>query len=110
MKPVLHVYEPGASTELNTYLDRRRCDLAVSFDEAPKLAHSIAIELDDALDCAMLIDGDTIMLPVILSDVEDMEVDQACLSAFEAHRRAPAPRLRPGPTWASAATASDTPA
>ena len=83
MRPVLHVYDPSSSTELNIYLDGKRCELAVSFDEAPKLAHSIAIELDDALDSAMLTDGgDTVGLTVIISDAEDMEVAEACLSAL----------------------------
>lgn len=85
MRPALHVYEPSSSTELNKYLDGRRCDLAVSFDEAPKLAHSIAIELDDALDSAMLSGNGgekTVGMTVIISEVEDMEVAQACLSAL----------------------------
>ena len=85
MRPALHVCEPSSSTELNKYLDGRRCDLTVSFDEAPKLAHSIAIELDEALDSAMLSyngGGETVGLTVIISEVEDMEVAEACLSAL----------------------------
>ena len=61
MSAVLHVYEPDSSSasELSSYLDSRRRALASSFDEAPKLAHSIALELEEALDgeALVLVDG-----------------------------------------------------
>ena len=81
MSVVLHVYEPLTSSELCQYLDAQHCDLAVSFDEAPKLSHSIAIELDEALDAADLGDG-SMGTTIIISEAEDMHVGEACLSAL----------------------------
>lgn len=85
MSAVLHVYEPEASTELSDYLDKKRCPLASSFDEAPKLAHSIALELDDALDGEPLLLSDgvrAIGLTVIISEADGMDPLEACLSAL----------------------------
>ena len=81
MSAVLHVYDPDSSTQLSSYLDRRRCDLAATFDEAPKLAHSIAIDLDDALDSADLDDG-SIGTTFIISEADDLGVGEACLSVL----------------------------
>ena len=77
----LHVYDPGSSTALSAYLDKRRCEPAASFDEAPKLAHSIALALDGALDSASL-GGGSIAQTIVISEAEDMEVGEACLSAL----------------------------
>ena len=74
MSAVLHVAENDSC--LFAYLERRRCDHAASFDEAPKLSHSLAIELDEALN------GEPLGQAIILSEVEHMEVMDACLSAL----------------------------
>ena len=81
MSAVLHTYDPGASTGLSAYLEKRRCELATSFDEAPKLAHSIAIELDEALDSATFGDFST-GLTILISEADDIDVGEACLSAL----------------------------
>ena len=83
----LHVYEPDASSELTQYLEKRRTPLPSSFDEAPKLAHSIAIELDEALDGEplRLLDGaKSIGLTFIISEAEGLDASEACLSALGA--------------------------
>lgn len=87
MSAVLHVYEPDSSSasELSSYLDSRRRALASSFDEAPKLAHSIALELEEALDGEALVLADgfrSIGLTCIISEAEDMDPLEACLSAL----------------------------
>ena len=81
MKSLLHVYDPDSSTALSAYLDKRRCEPAASFDEAPKLAHSIALALDGALDSASL-GGGSIAQTIVISEAEDMEVGEACLRAL----------------------------
>ena len=85
MSALLHVYEPDSSSELSSYLDRKGGALPVSFEEAPKLSYSIAMELDESLDGETLpLSGGirSIGLTVIISDVEDMDAIEACLSAF----------------------------
>ena len=80
----LHLSDPRASPELTSYLEQRRCNLPLPFDDAPKLAHSIAIELEDALDSAQLPIGTSRVfgLTIIISEVDDMDAAEACLSAF----------------------------
>uniref|UniRef100_A0A7S4JU90 Uncharacterized protein n=1 Tax=Prymnesium polylepis TaxID=72548 RepID=A0A7S4JU90_9EUKA len=56
---------------------------AASMDEAPKLSHSIAIALDEALDSAMLPAQTAAGLATILiSDAEYMDACEACLQAL----------------------------
>lgn len=85
MSAMLHLYDPDSASDIATYLDERRCPLATSFDEAPKLAHAIALELDEALDGeVLLLPGgiQSIGLTCIISEAEDMSPLEACLSAL----------------------------
>lgn len=85
MSAVLHVYEPESSSELCSYLERRRGAMPSPFEEAPKLSYSIALELDESLDgeTLPLSDGARASgLTIIISEAEDMDAMQACLSAL----------------------------
>jgi hypothetical protein len=80
---ILHVYDPGASRELDAYLETHRCEQTEPFDSAPKLAHSIALELEEALDAAKLpIPGAPTGTVVLLSEVDDIGTAEACLAAL----------------------------
>jgi len=85
MSAVLHVYEPDSASELSSYLEKKRAAMALSFEEAPKLSYSIALEVDESLDGEILplADGlQSIGLTIIISEAEDMDAMEACLSAL----------------------------
>jgi hypothetical protein len=84
MSAVLHLEEPCSTVDLTARwagegsgldVDGTDAIMHASMDEAPKLAHSIAIALDEALESSA-------GLPVVISEIDSMDLRDACLRAL----------------------------
>ena len=82
MNAVLHLFEPeehAARLIAAPYIDAELLGVVASVDEAPKLAHSLAIEVDEALGEEAVAGR---LTSILISEAEDLETHEACLRAL----------------------------